>query len=319
MLDGNRHERGGGAPGGFLVTSHRFAVYSSVTVAALGSFLLLGRSDPLKRAAADDSSKHKERPNAPTSFTTRPSQPGATNYCGQAAAASIIKAWNKQGAKTDQQLIDDLYLNEASKPDILGGLLGTSPGRIRSALARYGLQSKSLWIRTWANCPIPPLPLLPDPGASWTDKAVGTENRHMWDKYEPYARDIVNHGNPCIVLVEWSAIEGKRDLGSLHWVVWKQENPAAAGEHDPTVALCDTLPNYADQTFPMDKFRRAWECSSIIDPLKLKIGDLEIKIPGVGGVGSLRFHAIAAWPTGTDNPFYEPDQPKEHCADFEGK
>lgn len=168
------------------------------------------------------------------SFNGFASVPGAKNYCGQAACASIIKAWGKHGNLSDEALAQQIY--SKFPPDIFGGACGTSPGRIVEILKAYGLKATYAQVATWL------------PGGF-----LNPLNQIAWQHHRAHVMDKwVKAGYPVIALVDAGAIDGP--WFQPHWVPVVSADAANA-----TIANSLGSNVYKDKKMQIDKFHEAWE------------------------------------------------------------
>jgi len=65
------------------------------------------------------------------------------NACGQSAMAILLTYWNKIAVSNPlSKNVEGLYKASWSKPDMIGGLFGTSIERVGEVLQRYGLNAQ---------------------------------------------------------------------------------------------------------------------------------------------------------------------------------
>lgn len=167
------------------------------------------------------------------SFNAFRTVPNATNYCGQAACASIIKAWGHHHGKSDEDLAKDIYTK--FPPDIFGGACGTSPGRVVQILKAYGFKATYAQVAAW----LPGGFLNPVNQIAWQH-----HRNHVIDKW-------VKAGYPVITLVDAGAIGGP--WFQPHWV------PLASAS-DSNATICNAFGNgYSNLTMNIDRFHEAWE------------------------------------------------------------
>lgn len=171
----------------------------------------------------------------PQSFNGVPAVSDAKNWCGQAACASIIKAWGRHGGKSDDTLMTEIY--STFPPDVLNGAWGTSPGRIVQILDAYGFKADWGQLGGWA-----------------AGGFLNPLNQPLWQSHRGHVEDQwVKAGFPVIILVDAGMINGPG--WQPHWV------PLATVASD-SATICnafDAAGCYANLQMPIDKFHEAWE------------------------------------------------------------
>ncbi|MGC1494916.1 MAG: hypothetical protein WA790_03840 [Sulfitobacter sp.] len=181
----------------------------------------------------------QNQPKRATSVKTALTQgiPGATNYCGQAAAASVLTAWGKNGGKTAEQLLAEIY--GRFPPDGLPDG-GTSAGALQKILQSYGLRSTYRTIPAWL------------PGGF-----MNPANQGIWHAYRMEIEGYLGRGWPIIVAVDTGMLPNRTNDAwwALHYVVYTAHNGGS-------VTLANAFNGsgqYADVSMPTNKFHEAWE------------------------------------------------------------
>ncbi len=130
-----------------------------------------------------------------------------SNGCGQSAMATILTYWNRM--QCNPQNAENLYSNTNSKPDIFGGILGTSWERFKQVMESYSMiaygqnepiltanssRGKLDTLRSWANQGYPVAVILGNgelnrgSGAHW---GIVVQVTH-------YSVELANYGKGCI-------------------------------------------------------------------------------------------------------------------------
>jgi len=162
--------------------------------------------------------------------------PGATNYCAQTAAATVIKAWGAHNGRSDADLVRDLYAR--FPPDLFGGNGGTSPWRIAAMFRAYGLDANYHTIPYWK------------PGGF-------AFNQEVWQPYRFAMEAHVESRRPLVIAVDTGMLPnaGPQSWWSLHYIVYKNITPRGQAE------FCNGFgPGiYVDDQMPVSKLHEAWE------------------------------------------------------------
>ncbi|MCH2066972.1 hypothetical protein [Shimia sp.] len=178
----------------------------------------------------------------PTSVNTSllsPTNKGL-NYCGQAAAASVISAWNKGGGKSAVQILDDVL--SRFPPDLNVGEFnfGTSPNRIMQILNTYGLKASFFNIPVWQS-----------------GGFMNPLNQPGWHAYRSQIEGFMHSGYTPIVLVDTGMLPNRTNdiWWSLHYTVLQS---TGGGQ----TTLCNSFGSdgrYSDEPMPENRFHEAWE------------------------------------------------------------
>lgn len=162
--------------------------------------------------------------------------PGATNYCAQAAAATVIKAWGAQKGLSDLDLVRDLYTR--FPPDLFGGNAGTSPWLVAGMLQAYGLRAQYHSIPYWK------------PGGF-------AFNQEVWQPYRIGIEVQVENGMPVVIAVDTGMLPnaGPQSWWSMHYIVYKNITPHGYAQ------FCNGFGGntYVDDHMPVSKLHEAWE------------------------------------------------------------
>jgi hypothetical protein len=162
------------------------------------------------------------------------------NWCGQAAAASVIKYYGLSSL-SDGDLLTQIY--NQYPPDIMDGNWGTSGEQVVKMLKKYGLsRSFNIFLGGWQ-------------WGGFTNPA----NQPGWQVYwQSIKAKYIDKNIPIIILADTGKIGG--DWWNLHWLIWQGESNNKARLTHALKKIADKQFTYTYSEIDTGETHRAWEC-----------------------------------------------------------